>query len=123
LCRTGWRRREREGGKWIRRRLCCRWGEKKKGTRKGKAEKEKWNSSKDLCAIQKNCRDLSVKENFPSIWNPNEETPKMKVGEFLKLYNISLGLKFKNSKFIFLHMRFLNKSWIWITFVLKSGIL
>jgi hypothetical protein len=31
----------------------------------------------------------------------NEEMPKMKVGEFFKLYNIALGLKFKNSKFIF----------------------
>jgi hypothetical protein len=30
--------------------------------------------------------------------------PKMKVGEFFKLYNIALGLKFKNSKFIFFYM-------------------
>jgi hypothetical protein len=30
----------------------------------------------------------------------------MKVGEFFKLYNIDLGLKFKNSKFIALHVKF-----------------
>jgi hypothetical protein len=32
--------------------------------------------------------------------------PKMKVGEFFKLYNIALGPKFKNSKLISLHMKF-----------------
>jgi hypothetical protein len=32
--------------------------------------------------------------------------PKMKVGEFFKLYNIALGLKFKNSKLISLHVTF-----------------
>jgi hypothetical protein len=32
--------------------------------------------------------------------------PKTKVGEFFKLYNIALGLKFKNLKFIFLHVKF-----------------
>jgi hypothetical protein len=32
--------------------------------------------------------------------------PKTKVGEFFKLYNIALGLKFKNSKFVFLHVKF-----------------
>jgi hypothetical protein len=32
--------------------------------------------------------------------------PKMKVGEFFKLYNIALELKFKNSKLIFLHVNF-----------------
>jgi hypothetical protein len=32
--------------------------------------------------------------------------PKTKVGEFFKLYNIALGLKFKNSKLIFLHVHF-----------------
>jgi hypothetical protein len=61
---------------------------------------------KDLYAILKNCRNLSVKQNFPSIQNPNEEMPKMKVGEFFKLYNIALGLKLKNSKLISLHMKF-----------------
>jgi hypothetical protein len=30
--------------------------------------------------------------------------PKTKVGEFFKLYNIALGLKFKNSKFVSLHV-------------------
>jgi hypothetical protein len=30
----------------------------------------------------------------------------MKVGEFFKLYNIVLGLKFKNSKFIAFHVKF-----------------
>jgi hypothetical protein len=30
--------------------------------------------------------------------------PKTKVGEFFKLYNIALGLKFKNLKFTFLHV-------------------
>jgi hypothetical protein len=44
----------------------------------------------------KNCRDLSVKSNFPLIQNSNEEMPKTKVGEFFKLYNIALGPKFKN---------------------------
>jgi hypothetical protein len=29
--------------------------------------------------------------------------PKTKVGEFFKLYNIALGLKFKNSKLVSLH--------------------
>jgi hypothetical protein len=85
---------------------CAAGGKKKKGSRKAKAEKEKWDSSKDLCANLENCRDLFVKQNFPSIQNPNEEMPKMKVGEFFKLYNIALGLKFKNSKFIFLHVNF-----------------
>jgi hypothetical protein len=33
----------------------------------------------------------------------------MKVGEFFKLYNIALGLKFKNSKFTFLHVNFGTK--------------
>jgi hypothetical protein len=32
--------------------------------------------------------------------------PKTKVGEFFKLYNINLGLKFKNSKLRSLHMKF-----------------
>jgi hypothetical protein len=62
--------------------------------------------SKDLYVIIENCKDLFVKQNFPSIQNPNEEMPKMKVGEFFKLYNIALGLKFKNSKLIFLHVNF-----------------
>jgi hypothetical protein len=44
-----------------------------------------------------------VKQNFPLIYNPNEEMPKTKVGEFFKLYNIALGSKFKNSKFVSLH--------------------
>jgi hypothetical protein len=59
---------------------------------------------KDLYVITENCKGLSVKQNFPSIQNPNEEMPKTKVGEFFKLYNIALGLKFKNSKLIFLHV-------------------
>jgi hypothetical protein len=61
---------------------------------------------KDLCAISENCRDLSVKQNFPSIQNPNEEMPKMEVGEVFKLYNIALGPKFKNSKLISFHVKF-----------------
>jgi hypothetical protein len=31
--------------------------------------------------------------------------PKIKVGEFFKLYNIALGLKFKNPKLIALHVK------------------
>jgi hypothetical protein len=31
---------------------------------------------------------------------------KTKVGEFFKLYNIALGSNFKNSKLIFLHVKF-----------------
>jgi hypothetical protein len=61
---------------------------------------------KDLCAISENCRDSFVRQNFPSIQNSNEEMPKTKVGEFFKLYNIALGVKFKNSKLMFLHMNF-----------------
>jgi hypothetical protein len=61
---------------------------------------------KDLYAILKNCRDLSVKQNFPSIQNPSEEMPETKVGEFFKLYNIALGLTFKNSKLASLHVKF-----------------
>jgi hypothetical protein len=61
---------------------------------------------KDLCAISENCRDSTVRQNFPSIQNSNEEMPKTKVEEFFKLYNIALGLKFKNSKLMFLHMNF-----------------
>jgi hypothetical protein len=56
-----------------------------------------------------NCRDLLVKKNFSSVQNPNEEMPKTKVGEFFKLYNIALGPKFKNSKFVCLHMKFGTK--------------
>jgi hypothetical protein len=79
-------------------------GEKGRAPGKGRAEKEKWNPPKDLCAKSENCRDLFVKQNFPSIQNPNEEMTKTKVGEFFKLYNIALGLKFKNSKLAFLHV-------------------
>jgi hypothetical protein len=46
------------------------------------------------------------KTKFPINLNPNEEMPKTKVGEFFKLYNIALGLKFKNSNLIFLYMNF-----------------
>jgi hypothetical protein len=65
---------------------------------------------KDLCAISENCRGSSVRQNFPSIQNSNEEMPKTKVEEFFELYNIALGLKFKNSKLMFLHTNFWNKS-------------
>jgi hypothetical protein len=61
---------------------------------------------KDLYVKSEKCRDLFVKQNFLLILNPNEEMPKTKVGEFFKLYNIALGLKFKNSKFIFLRVKF-----------------
>jgi hypothetical protein len=61
---------------------------------------------KGLYVNSENCRDLFVKQNFPSIQNPNEEMPKTKVGEFFKLYNIALGPKFKNSKLISLHGKF-----------------
>jgi hypothetical protein len=43
---------------------------------------------------------------FPINLKPNEEIPKTKVEEFFKLYNIALGLKSKNSKFIFLRVKF-----------------
>jgi hypothetical protein len=72
-------------------------------------EEEQMDFPKGLNAILENCRDLFVKQNFPSIWNPNEEMPKIKVGEFFKLYNIALGLKFKNSKLASLHMKFWAK--------------
>jgi hypothetical protein len=35
--------------------------------------------------------------------------PKMKVGEFFKLYNIALRFMFKKLKFTTLHVKFLNK--------------
>jgi hypothetical protein len=38
--------------------------------------------------------------------------PKMKVGEFFKLYNIALGPKFKNSKTYSFISEILNKDWI-----------
>jgi hypothetical protein len=45
--------------------------------------------------------------------------PKTKVGEFFKLYNIALGLQVQKLKiYIFTH-KFLNKSRIWIAFVLE----
>jgi hypothetical protein len=62
--------------------------------------------SKGVYVISENYKDLTVKQNFPSIQNPNEEIPKTKVGEFFKLYNIALGLKFKNSKLVSLHVKF-----------------
>jgi hypothetical protein len=76
-----------------------------RGKKKNRGEGEK-RFPKDLYAISENYRDLSVKQNFPSIQNPNEEMPKMKVGEFFKLCNIALGLKFKNSKLISLQVKF-----------------
>jgi hypothetical protein len=36
----------------------------------------------------------------------------MKVVEFFKLYNIDLGLKFRNSKFTTFYVKFLNKGGI-----------
>jgi hypothetical protein len=83
-------------------------GKKRKGRKRGRIEREEREIElpKDLCIILGNCRDLSIKHNFPSIQNPNEEMPKMKVGEFFKLYNIALELKFKNSKLVSLHVKF-----------------
>jgi hypothetical protein len=75
-----------------------------------KREERQMDFSKGLYAISENCRAFSVKQNFPSTQNPNEEMPKMKVGELFKLYNIALGLKLKNSKPIFFRHEFLNKS-------------
>jgi hypothetical protein len=71
-----------------------------------KREERQMDFLKGLYAISENCWGFSVKQNFPSIQNPNEEMAKMKVGELFKLYNIVLGLKFKNSKLIFLHVNF-----------------
>jgi hypothetical protein len=79
---------------------------KKSNRRRTEIEEGGMDFPKDLHAILEDCRDLSVKKNFPSIQNPNEEMPKTKVGEFFKLYNIALGPKFKNSKFISLHVKF-----------------
>jgi hypothetical protein len=52
----------------------------------------------------KNSRDFLVKKDFPLIYRFNEKMPKMKVGEFFKLYNIVLGLNFRNPKLIALHV-------------------
>jgi hypothetical protein len=46
------------------------------------------------------------KEEFPTDLGVYEEKPKMKVVEFFKLYNLALGLNFKNSKFTTLHDEF-----------------
>jgi hypothetical protein len=35
-----------------------------------------------------------------------KKCPKRKLESFFKLYNIALGLKFENSKLIFLHVKF-----------------
>jgi hypothetical protein len=60
-----WRRKregERDGDEDRNQRKRCRqWREKGRSPREGRAEKEKWNSPKELCAILENCRDLSVK--------------------------------------------------------------
>jgi hypothetical protein len=90
--------------------LCCRWKRqrrKRQGRRerKNRGEREK-ELPKDLCVILENCRDLSVKHKFHINLNPYEEMPKMKVGEFFKLYNIALEPKFKNSKLASLHVKF-----------------
>jgi hypothetical protein len=86
------------------------WTEEKKGTRiRENREERQMDFPKGLYAISQNCRDLLVKQNFPSIQNPNGEMPKMKVGEFFKLYNIALGPKFKNLKFTSLHAKFWTK--------------
>jgi hypothetical protein len=61
---------------------------------------------RDSFAKRKKSRDLSVKQNFPLIYNPNEEKPKIEVGEFFKPYNIALGFKLRNSKYTALHFKF-----------------
>jgi hypothetical protein len=61
---------------------------------------------RESCAKPKKSRDLSVKQKFPLIYNPNEEKPKIEVGDFFKPYNIALRFKFKNSKYIALHFKF-----------------
>jgi hypothetical protein len=61
---------------------------------------------RDSCAKPKKSRDLSVKPNFPLIYNPNEEKPKIEVGEFFKPYNIALGFKFRNPKYTILNLMF-----------------
>jgi hypothetical protein len=47
---------------------------------------------KDLCAISENCRDSSVRQNFPSIKTQMKKCLKRKFEEFFKLYNIALAL-------------------------------
>jgi hypothetical protein len=39
------------------------------------------------------------KVKFPIDLNPNEEMPKIEVGEFFKPYNITLEFKFRNPKY------------------------
>jgi hypothetical protein len=104
--------RGREAGEDLPGRGAAGGREKERDAReRGRTEREEREKGfpKDLCANLENCRDLSVKHNFSLIENPNEEMPKMKVGEFFKLYNIALGLKFKNSKLISLHVKFCTK--------------
>jgi hypothetical protein len=86
--------------------LVGRKGKKGDARIREKREERQMDFLKGLYVISENWRGFSVKQNFPSIQNPNEEMPKMKVGELFKLYNIALGLKFKNSKLIFLHVNF-----------------
>jgi hypothetical protein len=68
--------REREGGKgkipWKRRRSNKKERERRQGVDRAEREKKNRGGSekelpKDLCANSENCRDLSVKHNFPSI--------------------------------------------------------
>jgi hypothetical protein len=69
-------------------------------------EEESREGSEGLMCKTKKSRDLSVKQNFPMIYNPNKEKPKIEVGDFFKPYNISLRFKFKNSKYTALHFKF-----------------
>jgi hypothetical protein len=68
--------------------------------------------SRDLVAKYRNPRDLTVNQNSPLIQNSIEEVTKIKVVEFFKSYNIALGFKFRNPKYIALILSFEQKLYL-----------
>jgi hypothetical protein len=85
--------------------LCCRWGEKgRHATEKRNRGEREVEFSQGLMRNFRKLQGSVGKTKFPVDLKPNGEMPKTKVGEFFKLYNIALGLKFKNLKLIFLHV-------------------
>jgi hypothetical protein len=59
-----------------------------------------------LLVISKKFRDLSVNSDSSLLRRSDEKMLNMKVVEFFKLYNIVLGLRFRNSKFTAFYIAF-----------------
>jgi hypothetical protein len=72
-------------------------------------EEEREGGPGDLFEISRKFKNLSVNYDFSLLQRSNEKMLNMKVVEFFKLYNIALGLKFRNSKFTTFYVKFLNK--------------